>query len=162
MDAETFELKGQWEKDRGPQQLAYDFWWHLGHDAMITTEWGTPNMVKDGVNPELLLAGKYGHKLHVWDLDKRTPPAGARPGPGAADGARAAARARSEQGVRVRRRGALAQGSVFVDLDVASRGRRNGKNGEWAVQKVIEIPAEPADPALCRRCSRASRRCRRW
>ena len=71
MDANTFELKGQWEKDRGPQQLAYDFWWHLGHDTMITSEWGTPNMVKDGVNPELLLGGKYGHKLHVWDLDTR-------------------------------------------------------------------------------------------
>ena len=71
MDPETFELKGQWEKDRGPQQLAYDFWWHLGHDTMITSEWGTPNMVKDGVNPELLLAGKYGHKLHVWNLDTR-------------------------------------------------------------------------------------------
>src|SRR6478609_3971309 len=71
MDANTFELKGQWEQDRGQQQLAYDFWWHLGHDTMITSEWGTPNMVKDGVNPELLLAGKYGHKIHVWDLDKR-------------------------------------------------------------------------------------------
>jgi hypothetical protein len=71
MDANTFELKGQWEQDRGPQQLAYDFWWHLGHDTMITSEWGTPNMVKDGVNPELLLAGKYGHKIHIWDLDKR-------------------------------------------------------------------------------------------
>ena len=71
MDANTFELKGPWERDRGPQQLAYDFWWHLGHDTMITSEWGTPNMVKDGVNPELLLAGKYGHKIHVWDLDKR-------------------------------------------------------------------------------------------
>ena len=28
-------------------------------------------MVKDGVNPELLLAGKYGSKLHVWDLRRR-------------------------------------------------------------------------------------------
>ena len=25
--------RGAWEKDRGPQHLAYDFWWHLGHDA---------------------------------------------------------------------------------------------------------------------------------
>ena len=66
MDANTFELKGPWEKKRGPQNLAYDFWWHLGHDTMITSEWGTPNMVKDGLNPELLLAGKYGHKLHIW------------------------------------------------------------------------------------------------
>ena len=96
MDANTFELKGQWEQDRGPQQLAYDFWWHLGHDTMITSEWGTPNMVKDGVNPELLLAGKYGHKIHIWDLDKRTPSAGNRPGRGATDGARAAALPRSQ------------------------------------------------------------------
>ena len=71
MDANTFELQGPWERDRGPQQLAYDFWWQLGHDTMITSEWGTPNMVRDGVNPELLLAGKYGHKIHVWALDKR-------------------------------------------------------------------------------------------
>lgn len=28
-------------------------------------------MVKDGVNPELLLAGKYGHTLHMWDLRRR-------------------------------------------------------------------------------------------
>ena len=62
IDAETFDIKGAWEADRGPQYLAYDFWWHLGHDTMITSEWGTPNMVKDGLNPELLLAGKYGHK----------------------------------------------------------------------------------------------------
>ena len=31
---------------------------------MITSEWGTPNMVKDGLNPELLLAGKYA----VWSF----------------------------------------------------------------------------------------------
>ena len=72
LDHETFEVKGAWEKDRGPQQLSYDFWWHLGQDTMITSEWGTPNMVKDGVNPELLLGGKYGNALHVWDLKRRT------------------------------------------------------------------------------------------
>src|SRR5690606_4025004 len=59
LDHETFEVKGRWEKERGPQQLSYDFWWHLGYDTMISSEWGTPNMVKDGVNPELLLGGKY-------------------------------------------------------------------------------------------------------
>ena len=58
LDPETFEIKGRWEKDRGPQHLSYDFWWHLGHDTMITSEWGTPKMVEDGVNPELLLAGE--------------------------------------------------------------------------------------------------------
>ncbi len=38
---------------------------------MITSEWGTPKMVENGVNPELLLAGKYGNALHVWDLHSR-------------------------------------------------------------------------------------------
>ena len=51
--------------------LAYDIWWHLGLDTMVTSTWGTPNMVKEGVNPELLLAGKYGHTLHIWDLRRR-------------------------------------------------------------------------------------------
>ncbi|HVD05634.1 MAG TPA: selenium-binding protein SBP56-related protein, partial [Gemmatimonadaceae bacterium] len=72
LDHETFDVKGKWECERGPQYLAYDFWWHLGHEVMITSEWGTPNMVSSGVNPELLLAGKYGNALHVWDLQRRT------------------------------------------------------------------------------------------
>src|SRR5918911_1750597 len=71
-DHETFDVKGRWEHDRGPQHLAYDFWWHLGYDTMITSEWGTPNMVENGVNPELLLAGKYGNALHIWNLRRRT------------------------------------------------------------------------------------------
>ena len=71
LDPETFDVRGPWELDRGPQELAYDVWWHLGLDTMITSTWGTPNMVKDGVNPELLLAGKYGKTLHVWDLRRR-------------------------------------------------------------------------------------------
>ena len=71
LDPETFDVRGRWELDRGPQQLAYDMWWHLGLDTMVTSTWGTPNMVKDGVNPELLLGGKYGNSLHVWDLRRR-------------------------------------------------------------------------------------------
>ena len=71
VDHDTFSVKGRWELDRGPQRLAYDFWWHLGYDTAITSEWGTPNMVEAGVNPEILLAGGYGHKLHIWDLPKR-------------------------------------------------------------------------------------------
>jgi selenium-binding protein 1 len=58
LDPETFDIRGRWEVDRGPQHLAYDFWWHLGHDTLLTSEWGTPDMVENGVNPELLLGGK--------------------------------------------------------------------------------------------------------
>jgi selenium-binding protein 1 len=68
LDHYTFEPLGRWEVDRGPQYFGYDFAWHLGYDVAVTSEWGTPNMVENGVNPELLLAGKYGHSLHIWDL----------------------------------------------------------------------------------------------
>jgi selenium-binding protein 1 len=71
IDHDTFEVRGRWENERGPQYLAYDFWWHLGHDTMITSEWGTPKMIEDGVNGEILLSGGYGHQLHIWDLPKR-------------------------------------------------------------------------------------------
>src|SRR3989449_9480045 len=71
LDHDTFEVRGRWELDRGPQYLAYDFWWHLGYDTMITSEWGTPKMIEDGVNPDILLKGGYGHQLHIWDLPKR-------------------------------------------------------------------------------------------
>src|SRR5215472_1742058 len=45
LDHNTFSVKGRFELDRGPQFLAYDFWWHLGYDVAITSEWGTPKMV---------------------------------------------------------------------------------------------------------------------
>src|SRR4029450_7267160 len=41
-DPDPFEPTGAWERSRGPQRLAYDFAWHLGHDRVITSEWGTP------------------------------------------------------------------------------------------------------------------------
>jgi selenium-binding protein 1 len=142
MDAETFELKGPWEKDRGPQQLAYDFWWHLGHDTMITSEWGTPKMVQDGANPELLLAGKYGHKLHIWDLDKSCHVQEIDLG--------------AEQQMVLELRPShdpnktYGFAGVVVSLKDLSSAiwmwyrEDGGKNAKWAVRKVIEIPAEPA------------------
>lgn len=71
MDHETFDVRGQWEMDRGPQRLAYDAWWHLGHDTMVTSEWGTPDTFEDGLVPEILLGSRYGRRLHFWDLHKR-------------------------------------------------------------------------------------------
>ena len=42
LDHTTFEVRGAWEADRGPQFLAYDVWWHLTQDVLVTSEWGTP------------------------------------------------------------------------------------------------------------------------
>jgi len=71
LDHDEFNVLGRWEVDRGPQELAYDFWWHLGHDTLITSEWGTPNKIESGLQPDDLLASGYGHQLHIWNLRKR-------------------------------------------------------------------------------------------
>src|SRR6202030_1152554 len=71
LDHFDFNVLGRWEVDRGPQQLAYDFWWHLGHDTLISSEWGTPNKIENGIDPETLLSSGYGHQLHIWDLRRR-------------------------------------------------------------------------------------------
>ena len=143
LDHETFEVKGRWEKDRGPQHLSYDFFWHLGHDTMITSEWGTPNMVKDGVNAELLLGGKYGNALHVWDLKTRKHLKKLDLG------------AEQQMVLELRpahdpRRTYGFAGVVISLADLSSSifvWYRDAADGEWRTRKVIEIPAQPADAA---------------
>lgn len=71
MDCESFDVLGRWEVERGPQYFGYDAWWHLGYDTMVTSEWGTPNMIENGLIPDKLLASEYGRRLHFWDLHKR-------------------------------------------------------------------------------------------
>jgi selenium-binding protein 1 len=144
MDPESFDILGQWELDRGPQYLHYDFWWHLGYDTMITSEWGTPNMVKDGVNPDLLLGGKYGHQIHVWDLRRRRHVQALDLG----------AEYQMALELRPAHDPTKAYGflGVVVSLTDLSASiwlwHRKGGNGtsSWDIQKVIEIPAEPAEP----------------
>ena len=131
---------GRWEADRGPQELAYDFWWHLGYDTLITSEWGTPNMVEDGLIPELLLGNQYGHQLHVWDLDA-APHAGDRPRRRAPDGPRAAPRARPAKPY-----GFVGVVVSTADLSASVWLWRRQDDGSVGVEKVITIPAEPAEP----------------
>jgi selenium-binding protein 1 len=141
LDPETFEIKGRWEKERGPQHLAYDFWWHLGHDTMITSEWGTPNMVESGVNPELLLGGKYGNALHVWDLTSRRHLQKLELGP--------------EYQMVLELRPAHDPNETYGFVGVVTSlkdlsssiwmwHRDGNRGGTWCVHKAIEIPAEPA------------------
>jgi len=70
VDHDTFEVIGAWETDRGEQHFAYDVWWHLNDDVAITSEWATPSMIEDGLNPEDLLASRFGHHLDFWSLSE--------------------------------------------------------------------------------------------
>jgi methanethiol oxidase len=140
LDHQTFDVMRAWETDRGPQQLSYDAWWHLNTNVLISSEWGTPSMIEDGVVPELLLSQKYGHVLHFWDL---------------AEGKHVQSLdlgAQHQMALEVRPShdpdatwGFL--GVVVSTEDLSGsvwRWFRDG--GEWQVEKVITIPAEPADP----------------
>jgi methanethiol oxidase len=140
LDHDSFDVLGRWEVDRGPQQLAYDFAWHLGQDTLLTSEWGTPRMVEGGLNPELLLQAKYGHALHVWDLRKRrhlqTLDLGAE----------------QQMVLELRPSHDPTKTYGFVGVVVslkdlsASVWMWEQAEGKWGIRKVIEIPAEPADP----------------
>ena len=140
LDPDSFEVLGKWEIDRGPQYFGYDFWWHLGHDTLISSEWGTPRMVESGVNPEILLQGGYGHSLHVWDLRKRRHVQALDLG------------AEQQMVLELRPAHDPAKAYGFVGVVVSLKDLSASiwlwyrDNGKWAIKKVIEIPAEPADP----------------
>jgi selenium-binding protein 1 len=141
LDHNTFDVLGAWEAERGPQYLAYDAWWHLNQNTLISSEWGTPSMIEDGIVPELLLGQKYGHRLHFWDL----------------------AKGRHEQVVDLGAENQMVLelrpshdpeatwgfvGVVVSTADLSASVWRWHKDGkEWKADKVITIPAEPADPA---------------
>ena len=126
----------------GGQYLAYDAWWHLSHNTMITSERGTPTMIEDGINPELLLGSKYGHEVHIWDLPPASTADG-RPGRRATDGPGTAAVPRSRPDLGFRRRG-----DQLKDFGLGLGWSRRQR--QWGAEKVIEIPAEPAEPIHCR------------
>jgi len=145
LDHDDFEPLGRWEVERGPQQFSYDFAWHLGYDLAVTSEWGTPNMVENGVNPELLLAGKYGHAIHIWDLRKRRHLQALDLG------------AEQQMALELRPAHDPTKAYGFVGVVVSLKDlsssiwlwhrSNHGSNGKFEVKKVIEIPAEAAAPS---------------
>jgi methanethiol oxidase len=36
---------------------------------MVSSEWAAPRTFQDGFELEDVAAGRYGHSLHVWDLE---------------------------------------------------------------------------------------------
>jgi methanethiol oxidase len=139
LDHFNFDVIGPWELERGDQELAYDFWWHIAHDVMITSEWGKPHQFEDGIVPEDLLAGKYGHHLHFWDLRKRRKIQSVDLG------------ADQQMVLELRPahepRKTYGFAGVVVSLNDLSANIwtwYQEEDGEWAAKKTITIPAQPA------------------
>lgn len=139
LDHYNFDVLGAWEIDRGPQHLAYDFWWHIGHDVMVTSEWATPAMFENGLNVEDIVNQRFGHALHFWDLRRRrhiqTVDLGA------------------ENQMVLELRPAHNPNKTYGFVGVVTNTTDLSSSiwtwyqeqGEWKAKKTIHIPAEPAD-----------------
>jgi selenium-binding protein 1 len=141
VDHESFEVLGKWEIDRGPQFFSYDFWWHLGYDTLVTSEWGTPDMFEGGLLPELLLGGKYGNSMHVWDLHKRRHLQRLHLG----DQYQLVFELRPAHDP-TRAYGFVGCVISLEDLSASIWCWHQKDDGSWGIQKVIDVPAEPAEP----------------
>jgi len=71
LDAETFDVKGRWEASGTKLPWNYDFWYQPRKGYMVSSEWAAPQTFQDGFSLEDVAAGRYGHSLHVWDLERR-------------------------------------------------------------------------------------------
>src|SRR6266540_2390580 len=139
LDHDTFDVVGAWELDRGEQFFAYDVWWHLNHDTVITSEWATPSMIEGGLNPDDLLGRRFGHHLNFWSMSARK------------------LVQRIDLGdqhqmvleLRPAHDPAKAYGFVGVVISVedlsASVWLWHQDGNEWAARKVITVDAEPAE-----------------
>ena len=64
LDGETFQVKGQWEKDGKGAPMGYDFWYQPRHNVLLSTEWAEPNAFRRGFQMEDFKAGKNSDP--VW------------------------------------------------------------------------------------------------
>src|SRR5581483_5412049 len=101
IDHDTFEVTGAWETDRGDQYFGYDVWWHLSDDVAITSEWATPSMIEDGLNPVGPARPALRPSPQLLEPVRREADPADRPGRRAPDGAGAAAGARPAQDLGV-------------------------------------------------------------
>jgi selenium-binding protein 1 len=104
----------------------------------VTSEWGTPDMFENGLIPEVLLGGRYGRRLHFWDLRKRNHLHTIDLGD------------KYQLVFELRPAHDPTKAYGFVSCVVSRENLSSSiwtwykDGGGWAVKKVIEIPAEPA------------------
>src|ERR1051325_5586478 len=71
LDAQTFELKGRWENGGEVPGLNYDFWYQPRKNALVSSEFGEPNAYEPGFDLADVEAGRYGQRIHFWNLETR-------------------------------------------------------------------------------------------
>jgi selenium-binding protein 1 len=72
LDAKTFEVMGRWENGGETPPFNYDFWYQPRKNVLVSSEFGEPNAYEKGFDLADVEAGRYGHRLHFWNLAERT------------------------------------------------------------------------------------------
>ena len=70
---QDFEIIGPWTKPLKDMDIdySYDFWYQPRKNMMVSTEWAAPKTFQPGFDLDDVAKGKYGSKLHFWDLAKK-------------------------------------------------------------------------------------------
>ncbi|NWR95897.1 SBP1 oxidase, partial [Furnarius figulus] len=129
LDGKTFEVKGNWEKGDKIPSLGYDFWYQPRHNVLLSTEWGVPKALRDGFNPADVEKGLYGRHINVWDWSTHTFLQAVDLGQGSIP-----------LEIRFLHDPAAAQGFVGCALSGAVHRFYKTQKGDWAAEKVIEVP----------------------
>jgi selenium-binding protein 1 len=71
IDAKTFEIKGRWENGGARPPMNYDFWYQPRKNTLVSSEFGVPAAYEPGFDLADVEAGRYGQRLHFWNLERR-------------------------------------------------------------------------------------------
>uniref|UniRef100_A0A670K9E2 Methanethiol oxidase n=1 Tax=Podarcis muralis TaxID=64176 RepID=A0A670K9E2_PODMU len=129
IDAETWEVKGTWERPGDEPPQGYDFWYQPRHNVMISTEWGVPKYFANGFNPEDLKKERYGRRLNVWDWTTHCLIQQIDVGEDSAP-----------LEIRFLHNPDAAHGMVGCTLQSSIHHFFKTEDGDWAAEKVIQIP----------------------
>jgi selenium-binding protein 1 len=127
LDAKTFEVKGRWENGGDRPSFNYDFWYQPRKNVLVSSEFGEPNAYEPGFDLEHVAAGRYGHRLHFWNLAQRTLEQSIDLG---------------EQGLvplEIRMRHDPDAEDGFLGAALSSVVWRFHRNGSWAADAAIEV-----------------------
>ena len=127
LDAHTFELKGRWENGGEKPEFGYDFWYQPRKNTLISSEFGEPSAFEKGFDLDDVMAGRYGHQIHFWNLADR----------------------QLEQTVELGENGLIPlevrwlhdpdAEEGFVGAALSSTMWRFSRNGEWKADQVIAV-----------------------
>jgi methanethiol oxidase len=133
LDAHSFEVKGRWENGGELPPLNYDFWYQPRKNALVSSEFGEPNAYEKGFDLADVEAGRYGRRIHFWNLETRT----------------------HEQTVDLGEKGLIPlevrwlhepeAEEGFVGAALSSTMWHFHRNGSWAADPVIEVESVPLE-----------------